>query len=173
VLWLKNDKAATAIRWTFPGFSWSPAAVLPGLRLLSRRDHRLEQPFTIGFLVVGVILLASFALLEPRVQHPLLPPRVVRNRTRGGSILAMLFASMGLFGVFLFLTYYLQETLKFSPVKTGIAFLPMIAALAGMAQVSNRVLLPRFGPKMIVPIGLLMNAAALYLLHGSGSTAPT
>ena len=83
-------------------------------------------------------------------------------------MLAMLFASMGLFGVFLFLTYYLQETLKFSPVKTGIAFLPMIAALAGMAQVSNRVLLPRFGPKVIVPTGLLMNAAALYLLHRVG-----
>ena len=80
----------------------------------------------------------------------------------------MLFASIGLFGVFLFLTYYMQETLKFSPVKTGLAFLPMIAALAGMAQVSNRVLLPRVGPKVIVPIGLLMNAAALYLLHGVG-----
>ena len=65
----------------------------------------------------------------------------------------MLFASMGLFGVFLFLTYYLQEILKFSPVKTGLTFLPMIAALAGMAQVSNRVLLHRFGPKVIVPTG--------------------
>src|SRR6202042_2350420 len=73
------------------------------------------------------------------------------------------FASMGLFGVFLFLTYYLQEILKFSPVKTGFAFLPMIAALAGMAQVSNRVLLPRFGPKVIVPIGLFLNAVALFL----------
>jgi hypothetical protein len=80
----------------------------------------------------------------------------------------MLLASMGLFGVFLFLTYYLQETLHFSPVKTGLAFLPMIAALAGTAQVSNRVLLPRFGPKAIVPVGLLLNAAALYLLHGVG-----
>ena len=58
------------------------------------------------------------------MRHPLLPPRIVLNRTRGGSILAMLFASMGLFGVFLFLTYYLQETLKFSPVKTGFAFSP-------------------------------------------------
>ncbi len=62
----------------------------------------------------------------------------------------------------------MQETLKFSPVKTGVAFLPMVAALAGMAQVSNRVLLPRFGPKVIVPIGLLMNAAALYLLNRVG-----
>ena len=54
-----------------------------------------------------------------------------------------LFSSVGIFGVFLFLTYYLQATLKFSPVKTGVAFLPLVAALATMAQVSNRVLLPR------------------------------
>jgi len=85
-----------------------------------------------------------------------------------GGRIGDLFASMGLFGVFLFLTYYLQEILRFSPVKTGFAFLPMIAALAGMAQVSNRVLLPRLGPKAIVPTGLLMNAAALYLLHRVG-----
>ena len=80
-------------------------------------------------------------------------------------MLAMLFASIGIFGVFLFLTYYLQGTLGYSPVKTGVAFLPMVAALATMAQVSNRFLLPRFGPKPIVPVGLLCAAVALYGLH--------
>ena len=80
-------------------------------------------------------------------------------------MLAMLFASVGIFGVFLFLTYYLQGTLGFSPVKTGVAFLPLVAALAATAQVSNRILLPRFGPKPIVPIGLLVSAAALFGLH--------
>ena len=80
-------------------------------------------------------------------------------------MLTMLLASIGLFGVFLFLTYYLQDTLGFSPVKTGVAFLPLVAALVAMAQVSNRILLPRFGPKPIVPIGLLMAAAALFGLH--------
>ena len=58
-------------------------------------------------------------------------------------MLAMLFASIGLFGVFLFLTYYLQGTLGFSPVKTGVAFLPLVAALTGTAHVSNRILLPK------------------------------
>jgi hypothetical protein len=77
----------------------------------------------------------------------------------------MLFASVGIFGVFLFLTYYLQATLGFSPIKTGVAFLPLVAALAAMAQVSNRTLLPRFGPKAVVPIGLLVCAAAMYGLH--------
>jgi predicted MFS family arabinose efflux permease len=80
----------------------------------------------------------------------------------------MIFASMGVYGVFLFLTYYLQGTLGFSPVKTGVAFLPLVVGLAGMAQVSNRVLLPRVGPKVIVPIGLLVAAVAMYLLHMIG-----
>ena len=170
LFWLKNDKAADRDPLDLPGL----LLVTSGLFCLVYGFSHAEttawsNPFTIGFLVLGVILLAGFALLELRVPHPLLPPRVVQNRTRGGSMLAMLFASMGLFGVFLFLTYYLQEILKFSPVKTGsFAFLPMIAALAGMAQVSNRVLLPRLGPKVLVPTGLLMNAAALYLLHRVG-----
>jgi hypothetical protein len=77
----------------------------------------------------------------------------------------MLFNSVGIFGVFLFLTYYLQGTLGFSPVKTGVAFLPLVGALAAMAQVSNRVLLPRFGPRPIVPIGFLVSAAAIFGLH--------
>ncbi len=124
-----------------------------------------SNPFTIGFLILGVALLASFAFFETRARYPLLPLRIVLSRTRGGSMLAMLFASIGIFGVFLFLTYYLQGTLGFSPVKTGLAFLPMVAALATMAQVSNRVLLPRFGPKPIVPVGLVCAAIALYCLH--------
>jgi EmrB/QacA subfamily drug resistance transporter len=169
VLWLRNDRAADRDPLDIPGL----ALVTGGLFCLVYGFSHAEttawgNPFTIGFLVLGVILLATFAWLEFRAPYPLLPPRVIRNRTRGGSILAMLFASMGLFGVFLFLTYYLQEILRFSPVKTGFAFLPMIAALATMAQVSNRVLLPRLGPKAIVPTGLLMNAAALYLLHRVG-----
>ncbi len=106
-----------------------------------------RNPFTIGFLVAGVVLLAAFAYFETKAKYPLLPPRVVLDRTRGGSMLVLLLASVPIFGVFLFLTYYLQGTLGFSPVKTGIAFLPLVAALAATAQVSNRVLLPRFRPQ--------------------------
>jgi predicted MFS family arabinose efflux permease len=127
-----------------------------------------SNPFTIGLLVFGALFLAIFALVERRAKFPLLPLRVVQNRTRGGSMLTMLFATLGLFGVFLFLTYYLQDTLEFSPVKTGLAFLPMILALAATAQVSIRVLLPRFGPKLVLPVGLLINAVAMYLMHFVG-----
>src|SRR5450755_1593096 len=166
LLWLKNDKGADHDPLDLPGL----ALVTGGLFSLVFGFSHAEttawsNPFTIGFLVLGVVLLAGFAYFETRAVFPLLPPRVVLNRTRGGSMLVMLFASIGLFGVFLFLTYYLQGTLGFSPVKTGVAFLPLVAALAATAQVSNQTLLPRFGPKPIVPIGLLVSAAALFGLH--------
>ena len=166
LLWLKNDEGADHDPLDMPGLF----LVAGGLFCLVFGFSHAEttawrNPFTVGFLVAGVVLLAVFTYFETRAKYPLLPPRVVRNRTRGGSMLAMLFASVGIFGVFLFLTYYLQGTLRFSPVKTGIAFLPLVAALAATAQVSNRILLPRFGPKPIVPIGLLVSAAALFGLH--------
>src|ERR1700733_7447911 len=77
-------------------------------------------------LVAGGVLLAAFVLVERRVQHPLLPLRIAVNRFRGGAYLAIGLSAIGVFGIFLFLTYYLQESLGYSPVKTGLAFLPMI-----------------------------------------------
>ena len=169
LLWLKNDKAVDHDPLDLPGLFLVTGGLFSLVYGFSHAETTAwSNPYTIGFLVLGVVLLGVFAFVESRVRHPLLPLRVVLDRTRGGSMLAMLFASVGIFGVFLFLTYYLQETLGFSPVKTGVAFLPMVAALATMAQVSNRVLLPRFGPKPIVPIGLLLAAIALFRLHELG-----
>jgi EmrB/QacA subfamily drug resistance transporter len=166
LLWLKNDRAADRDPLDIPGLLLVTGGLFSLVYGLSHAETTAwSNPYTIGFLILGVVLLAIFTFLETRTDYPLLPPRVVLNRTRGGSILAMLFASIGIFGVFLFLTYYLQGTLGFSPVKTGIAFLPMVAALATTAQISNRVLLPRIGPKVIVPVGMLVGAVAMYMLH--------
>ncbi len=169
VLWLKNDRATDHDPLDIPGLLLVTSGLFCLVFGLSHAETTAwSDPFTIAFLVGGALLLSVFALVEHKVRYPLLPPRVVRNRTRGGSMLAMLFASIGIFGVFLFLTYYLQGTLGFSPVKTGVAFLPMVVALALTAQVSNRVLLPKVGPKVIVPIGLLCDAAAMFMLHRVG-----
>ena len=166
LLWLRNDEATDRDPLDLPGLFLVGGGLFCLVFGFSHAETTSwRDPFTLGFLVAGVLLVALFAYFETRAKHPLLPPHVVLNRTRGGSVLAMLFASVGIFGVFLFLTYYLQGTLGFSPVKTGVAFLPLVAALAAMAQVSNRILLPRFGPKPIVPIGLLVSAAALFGLH--------
>ena len=103
-------------------------------------------------------------LVERRVQHPLLPLRIVLNRFRGGAYLAIGLSAIGVFGIFLFLTYYLQLTLAYSPVKSGLAFLPMIAAIVAASTTSSGVLMPRFGPRPLVPVGLLLGAGGLALL---------
>jgi EmrB/QacA subfamily drug resistance transporter len=123
--------------------------------------HSWRADSTLGFLAAGVVLLAFFAFWQTRAPFPLLPPRVILNRNRGGSYLAILIAGAGMFGIFLFLTYYLQTTLHYSPLITGVAFLPMIAALAGCAQLSNILLMPRIGPKALVGAGMLIAAAGM------------
>jgi EmrB/QacA subfamily drug resistance transporter len=166
LLWLKADEKVDHDPFDLPGLFLVAAGLFSVVFGFSHAETTAwRNPVTIGFLVGGFALLAVFAFLETRATHPLLPPRVVLSRTRGGSLVVMLFANVGLFGVFLFLTYYLQSTLGFSPVKTGIAFLPLVVALAAVAQVSNRILLPRIGPKPVVPVGLLVAAAAMFGLH--------
>jgi EmrB/QacA subfamily drug resistance transporter len=123
--------------------------------------HNWHTPSTWGFLVAGVALLAGFAFWMGRSAHPLLPPRVVLDRNRGGAYLSMLIAAAGLFATFLFMTYYLQQTLGYTPVVTGLAFLPIAGAIAVAANLSTIVLMPRFGPKPLVATGMLVGAGAM------------
>ena len=121
-------------------------------------------PVTLALLFAGVVLLAAFVLVERRVSHPLLPLRIILNRFRGGAYLAIGLSAIGVFGIFLFLTYYLQLTLAYSPVKSGLAFLPMIAAIIVASTTSSGVLMPRFGPRPLIPAGLLLAAGGLALM---------
>ena len=119
---------------------------------------------TLGFLAAGAILLVAFVLAEHRATNPLLPLRVLSDRNRGGAYVAVFLASVGMFGVFLFLTYYLEATLGYSPVKTGLAFLPMTIVLMVSAGIGNTVLLRRFSPRTLVPTGLVMVAAGMVMM---------
>jgi EmrB/QacA subfamily drug resistance transporter len=121
-------------------------------------SHNWHAPSTWGFLVAGVVLGVAFALWQGRAAHPLLPPRVVLDRNRGGAYLSMFIAAAGLFGTFLFLTYYLQQGLGYSPLVTGVAFLPISGGLILAANLSTIVLMPRVGPRPLVAVG--MTAAA-------------
>jgi EmrB/QacA subfamily drug resistance transporter len=127
-----------------------------------------HTPSTWGFLAAGALLLIAFAAWQTRAPHPLLPPRVVLDRNRGGAYLTILVVGASMFGLFLFLTYYLQTTLGYSPVITGLAFLPAIAMVMTFAQVSNIVLMPRVGPKPLVGFGLLIAAAGMAWLTRIG-----
>lgn len=119
---------------------------------------------TLGFLAAGVVLLAVFVTIQMRVEHPLLPLRIVLNRTRAGSFLAVFVTGAGMFAVFLFLTYYLQNTLKYTPITTGFAFMPMIASLILTATLSTALILPRFGPRILMTTGLVVASIGMALL---------
>src|SRR3984893_4377740 len=149
-----------------------PRLDIPGLLLVSSAlfclvygfsnaaTHSWSTPSTYGFLAAGAVLLAVFAVWQGRAPNPLLPPRVVLDRNRGGAYASMLIAASGMFGTFLFLTYYLQQTLGYSPVVTGVAFLPIAGGIAISANVSTIVLMPRVGPRPPVAIGFLVAAGA-------------
>jgi EmrB/QacA subfamily drug resistance transporter len=130
--------------------------------------HNWHTPSTWGFLLAGVLLLAIFAWWETRAAEPLLPLRIVLDRNRGGAYLSILIAGSGLFGIFLFVTYYMQQTLGFSPVTTGLAFLPMIALVVVSSNLSNIVLMPRLGPRPLVTLGMLLAAGGMAWLTRIG-----
>jgi len=121
-------------------------------------------PLTIGSLAAGAVLLAAFALAERLVSHPLLPLRVITDRTRGGAYLSVGVTGTAVFGVFLFVTYYLQLVKGFSPVASGLAFLPMIACILLASNASSILLLPRVGPRALIVTGMVLGGAAMFYL---------
>jgi EmrB/QacA subfamily drug resistance transporter len=119
---------------------------------------------TIGSLAAGLVLLAAFGFAESRISHPLLPPRVILSRARGGAYVSVGVAGIAIFGVFLFLTYYLQTVKGYSPVTAGLAFLPLIACILVSSNTSSIVLLPRFGPRTLIATGMLIGGGAMLYL---------
>ncbi len=123
---------------------------------------------TLVSLAVGIILLLGFVGTELRVVHPLLPLRVPGDRNRGASFLVILFSGAALFGVFLFLTYYLQQTRGYSPVKTGLAFMPLTGAVLLTAPIVSSFLLVRVGPRPLVSVGMLLCGAGMAIFTRIG-----
>ena len=113
---------------------------------------------TIGSLVLGAVLLVGFVVAERRVSHPLLPLRVILDRTRGGAYVAVGITGIAIFGIFLFLTYYMQQVKGYSPLTTGLLFLPLVAGILIASTLSSIVLLPRIGPRALIAAGMLLGA---------------
>ena len=118
----------------------------------------------VGPLIIAVVLLVGFTFWQSKGPNPLLPLRVLKNRNRAGSFLTIMLAVTGMFGTFLFLTYLLQTVDHYSPLKTGVAFLPLMA-MNGVAatQLASR-LMPHVRTRLLVVPGLLIAAAGVLLL---------
>jgi EmrB/QacA subfamily drug resistance transporter len=117
---------------------------------------------TIALLIAAVVLLVAFVVIEANTAEPLLPPRVFSERNRAGAFLVSLLIGLALFGMFLFLTYYMQSTLHYSALKSGLAFLPFSAGIVVAAGVASG-LLPRFGPRPVMFSGTAAAAIGLAL----------
>jgi EmrB/QacA subfamily drug resistance transporter len=137
--------------------------------------HSWSAPVTIIALVSSVVLLVGFVFLERRVDHPLLPLHIVWDRARGGAYATIALAGSAVFAVFLFLTYYLQQNLGYSPLKTGVAFLPMTAMIVLTATTVQTRVLARTGAKPIVITGMTLGIVGMLLFtqltpHGAYAT---
>jgi EmrB/QacA subfamily drug resistance transporter len=116
----------------------------------------------VALFAAAAVLLVSFVVIELRVEHPLLPMRVVLHRDRGGSFLASLLIGTAMFGTFLSLTYYFQNSLHYSALKSGFAFLPFSLGIITGATLASR-FLPRLGPRLVMGAGLVLAAGGLFL----------
>lgn len=118
---------------------------------------------TLLFMGLGVLLLILFMVIESRSTHPLLPIRILTNRNRGGAYLASFFVGVGLFAMFLFLTYYFQGVLGYTPLTSGLLFLPFSAGVIVSAGIASQ-LLPRFGPRWVTTSGFVLAVIGMLLL---------
>ena len=117
----------------------------------------------VTFMAAGALLLGIFIFVESRKDQPLLPLRLVTNRIRGAAFLAQIFVALGLYGMFLFLTFYFQIIHGYSAIKSGLLFLPFSLGVIFAAANSSR-LLPKFGPRPLVTVGGVMGAGGLFYL---------
>src|SRR5438552_17345688 len=118
----------------------------------------------IALLLTSAAMMTAFIVREALASAPLLPLRIVFDRNRGGSYLTVLLAPAGLFGAFLFMTYYLQVVLGYSPLEAGLAFLPISIASQLGSWLIARLLMPRTPPRVLIAPGLLVAAARMALL---------
>jgi EmrB/QacA subfamily drug resistance transporter len=119
---------------------------------------------TILPLVLGAVLVVAFYFIENKIANPLLPLRVVLDRTRGGSYLIIAIAGAGMFAVFLFLTYFMSQVLGYSPVMSGVGFMPMIISLTIVTVTLGPFLLQRIGPRPMMAAGSLVAAGGMFYL---------
>ncbi len=147
-----------------------PGALLGTLGLVSlvygftrAGESSWGESTTVFFLVAAVVLLAAFVVTESRHRNPLLPLRILRDRNRGGSYLTSILLGAAIFGASLFLTFYFQAVLGYTPIQAGLASLPISVGVFFAAGVLGKVL-PKVGPRPVMILGSLFGAAGMLLL---------
>jgi EmrB/QacA subfamily drug resistance transporter len=160
---VRESRAEGKARYDIPGVITSTLGLVALVYGFTKaNEDGWSATTTIVLLAAAVVLLVAFVVIEMHTAEPLLPPRVFTERNRAGAFLVSLLIGLALFGMFLFLVYYMQGTLHYSAVKSGLAFLPFSAGIVVAAGLASG-LLPRIGPRPLMVGGTLMAAVGMAL----------
>ena len=162
--WVLSETNTQAGKLDLPG----AVSVTAGMALLvygltNAAAHSWGATRTVVSLILAVVFLATFLGIELRSSQPLMPLRIFANRNRSGAYAIMLCVAASLFSMFFFITQFLQNILGYSPLKAGLAFLPLSFVIAGMALLTSR-LVTRVGPRPPMTAGPLVVAGGLFWL---------
>src|SRR6201994_2547731 len=162
---LHNSRDANRPRLSIPSTILGAAALF-GLVFGSAKAQTSGwgSAVTIASLGAGAALLVVFVLVQKYEKHPLIPLRVIADRNRGAAYLALVLTYGAMFALFLFLTYYIQDVKGYSPVFTGVAFLPIPVTIGVAATITQGQLLRHLTMRTIVSGGLILAAAGAVLL---------
>jgi EmrB/QacA subfamily drug resistance transporter len=159
-----NHRPPERARIDIPGtITWSLGLFALVFGFSNAETHGWSATATVVALIASPVLLTAFVLIERRVAHPLMPLHIVWDRARGGSFSALLMTGAGIFAVFLFLTYFMQQNLAFSPLKTGLAFLPLTVVLVITSTTVQTRVIQRTGVKPLVLLGMALGLIGMLL----------
>jgi EmrB/QacA subfamily drug resistance transporter len=159
---LRNERQPDRPRIDLPGVVIASGGLFALVYGFSNAEtSSWSDPLTIVALAASAILLTGFIVLERRVAHPLLPLHIVWDRARGGAYATIALAGSAVFAVFLFLTYYMQQSLGYSPLQTGLGFLPMTAMIVLTATTVQTRVLHRTGARPLVMAGMTLGIIAM------------
>ena len=161
---VKESKASGDTRYDIPGAITSTLGLVSLVYGITQvGELGWSDQTTLMWFGAAIALLAAFFVIESRTSHPLLPMKILLNRNRGASYLTSFIVGAGLFGMFLFLAYFFQGILQYSPIKAGLLFLPFSVGVGISAGIASQAL-PRFGPRYVSFTGLIMATAGMLLL---------
>ncbi len=161
---IKESKASGDTRYDIPGAVTSTLGLVSLVYGITQAGELgWSDQTTLMWFGAAIALLAAFFVIESRTSHPLLPINIILNRNRGASYLTSFIVGAGLFGMFLFLAYFFQGILQYSPIKAGLLFLPFSVGVGISAGIASQAL-PRFGPRYVSFTGLIMATAGMLLL---------
>ena len=164
VPYVRESRATGNTRYDVPGAVTATAGLVSLVYGITQAESQgWNGTPTLGFMGVGLLLLVVFLVIESRSTHPLLPLRILENRNRGGAYLASFFVGVGLFAMFLFVTYFFQGILGYTPLVAGLLFLPFSAGVILSAGLASK-LLPMFGPRWVTFGGFALAILGMALL---------